>query len=97
MAQRDATSRESALAMSGIAGILRWLGLVPWAVLFLTIAVQAYDPGGVLSNLQNQIFDYYQRSNPRPYTDASVRYVDIDEESLKRIGQWPWPRTTVAK
>jgi len=96
MAQRDATSRESALAMAGIAGLLRWLGVVPWAVLALTTLFQIYDPGRILTGLQNQIFDFYQRSYPREYVDTSTRYVDIDEESLKRVGQWPWPRTVVA-
>ena len=97
MAQRDASTRESALAMSGIAGVLRWLGFVPWVILLLTTLFQVWDPGNVLKGLQNQLFDFYQRSAPRAYTDASVRYVDIDEESLKRIGQWPWPRTTMAQ
>jgi adenylate cyclase len=97
MAQRDATTRESAVQMAGIAGILRWLGIVPWAVLVGATLFQVFDPGNILGGLQNQLFDFYQRSAPRPYTDASVRYVDIDEESLKRIGQWPWPRTTMAQ
>ncbi len=97
MAQRDSTTRESALAMAGIAGLLRWLGFVPWVVLALATIFQVLDPGRILAGLQNQLFDFYQRSAPRAYTDASVRYVDIDEESLKRIGQWPWPRTTIAK
>jgi adenylate cyclase len=97
MAQRDATSRESALAMAGIAGLLRWLGVVPWAVLFLALFVQWSDIGEILSGLRYQVFDYYQRTAPRPYTETPVRYIDIDEESLSRIGQWPWPRTTLAK
>jgi adenylate cyclase len=97
MAQRDATTRDSALAMAGIAGLLRWLGVVPWTVLLVMSLLQVWDPGSVLKGLQNQLFDFYQRTAPRPYTDASVRYVDIDEESLKRIGQWPWPRTTLAQ
>ncbi len=96
MSQRDAATRESALAMSGIAGLMRWLGVVPWMVLSGAFLIQIYDVGGVLKGLQNQVFDFYQRSAPRPYTDASVRYVDIDEASLMRIGQWPWPRTTMA-
>ena len=96
-AQRDATTRDSALAMAGIAGLLRWLGIVPWAVLALTTVLQTYDPGRILAGLQNQVFDFYQRSYPRAYVDASTRYVDIDEASLKRVGQWPWPRTTVAE
>ena len=97
MAQRDATTRESALAMAGLSGLLRWLGLVPWAVLLGVSLLQVFDPGSVLRGLQNQLFDFYQRTAPRTYTDASVRYIDIDEASLKRIGQWPWPRTTLAQ
>ena len=34
---------------------------------------------------------------PRPYQPAPVRIVDIDEASLARLGQWPWPRVKVAK
>lgn len=97
MSQRDATSRDNALAMAGIAGLLRWLGLVPWAVLALMTAFQAYDPGRILEGLRNSVFDSYQRAYPRAYQDTATRYIDIDEESLKRIGQWPWPRTTMAR
>ena len=97
MSQRDATTRESALAMAGIVGFMRVLGIVPWGVLFFALCIQAYDVGGVLEAQRNKVFDYYQNASPRPYVDASVRYVDIDEDSLKRIGQWPWPRTTLAR
>ena len=27
---------------------------------------------------------------------APIRIVDIDENSLDRLGQWPWPRTQIA-
>ena len=97
MAQRDAADRSSAVAISGQSGLLRWLGFVPWAVLVLAMFIQWADPGRILHGLQNQVFDYYQRQYPRPYVDAGVRYVDIDEESIRRIGQWPWPRSTLAK
>jgi len=33
---------------------------------------------------------------PREQTIRPVVIVDIDEASLKEIGQWPWPRTIVA-
>lgn len=46
--------------------------------------------------MRNAVFDQYQRWQPRAYEDMRVRIVDIDDESLKRIGQWPWPRTQVA-
>jgi adenylate cyclase len=41
-------------------------------------------------------FDSYQRLNPEQYDPSlPIRIVDIDEQSLAKIGQWPWPRTTV--
>ena len=47
--------------------------------------------------MQNVVFDQYQRWKPRPYAfDQPVRIVTIDEESLKRLGQWPWPRERLA-
>ncbi|HEY1779482.1 MAG TPA: adenylate/guanylate cyclase domain-containing protein [Roseiarcus sp.] len=48
--------------------------------------------------MQNLVFDQYQRWKPRPYAfDQPVRIVEIDDESLKRLGQWPWPRERLAK
>ena len=50
-----------------------------------------------MRGLRNGLFDQYQRWQPRTYVDAPVRVVDIDDESLARLGQWPWPRTRVAQ
>ena len=49
-----------------------------------------------LQTLRNACFDQYQRWHPRTYQALPVRIVDIDEESLTRLGQWPWPRTRLA-
>lgn len=50
-----------------------------------------------LADARNGLFDLYQRAAPRLYDpDLPVRVVDVDDASLARIGQWPWPRTTVA-
>jgi adenylate cyclase len=47
--------------------------------------------------MQNLVFDQYQRWKPRPYAfDQPVRIVAIDDESLKRLGQWPWPHERLA-
>ena len=41
-------------------------------------------------------FDNFQRLDPPKYDpNLPIRIVDIDEVSLAKIGQWPWPRTTV--
>src|ERR1700723_3766383 len=47
--------------------------------------------------MQNLVFDQYQRWKPRPYAfDQPVRIVAVDDESLKRLGQWPGPRERLA-
>src|ERR1035437_5865892 len=59
------------------------------------ILLRYIDPFFVRS-LRLIAFDSYQRLNPEKYDPGlPIRIVDIDEQSLSRIGQWPWPRTTV--
>ena len=69
------------------------LPLIPVAAgLFLLVG----DPLP-LRSLRNNLFDQYQRWQPRAYDEAPVRIIDIDDESLARLGQWPWPRTRLAE
>src|SRR3954467_544282 len=68
-------------------------GLVP--VLLVALAKFADLP--MLAEARGLVFDSYQRLAPRPYRDAGVRVVDIDDESVRRLGQWPWPRTGLAR
>src|SRR5437773_9821741 len=50
-----------------------------------------------LPDVSNLLFDWYQRLDQRAWdAETPVRIVDIDDESLMRIGQWPWPRSTIA-
>jgi adenylate cyclase len=60
------------------------------------LMVRTYDYDWIRS-LRFLAFDSYNRLYPRPPTDRVV-IVDINEASLRedRLGQWPWPRTTVA-
>ena len=41
--------------------------------------------------------DIYQELSPRERRSAPAVIVAIDEASLDRFGQWPWPRTLVAQ
>lgn len=69
---------------------------VPGAVLALVLALRIFDPGGVLEEVRLRVFDGYQRLAPRVAEASAVRVIDIDDDTLSRIGQWPWPRTLVA-
>lgn len=46
-----------------------------------------------VARLSGLAFDAFQRISPRASTaDPGVVVVDIDEASMQRLGQWPWPR-----
>ena len=47
--------------------------------------------------LRLAVFDAYQALAPRPPSTAPVAIVEIDDASLARFGQWPWPRTKLAQ
>ena len=47
--------------------------------------------------LQAAWFDSYQILKPRAIVSTPVTVVEIDERSLARFGQWPWPRTVLAE
>jgi len=71
------------------------LWLAPLAALAVALALRIANPG-LVQEAQLRVFDGFQRFAPRPYTDVPVRIVDIDDASLERIGQWPWPRSELA-
>jgi len=73
-------------------GLGRWLGL--GLVLALTV-VRVWDPAPV-EVLRLKTFDLYQLIHPRQAPERPVVIVDIDEESLDKLGQWPWSRTLIA-
>ena len=70
-----------------------------WRYLLVVVAVYAgaLALGETLTtlraNFQNVVFDQYQRWRPRERgAERLVRVVEIDDELIRRLGQWPWPR-----
>jgi adenylate cyclase len=73
-----------------------WFVLLVGGMLLAAVTIRFADPF-VLQALRLIAFDSYQRLTPQQYNpDSPVRIVDIDETSLAKIGQWPWPRTVMA-
>ncbi len=71
--------------------------LISTLVLVACVALRVADPEPV-AKLRLSVFDTYLRAAPRPVDTAfPVRIVAIDEASLARVGQWPWPRTKLAE
>jgi adenylate cyclase len=58
-------------------------------------ALRVADPSAI-EEFRVRTFDTFQVIDPRVKTAKPVRIVNIDERSLAKFGQWPWPRTRVA-
>jgi adenylate cyclase len=65
------------------------------AIVLALVLLRAADPYPIQA-VREIAFDFYQRLQPRPAADLPVRVVDIDEQSLTELGQWPWPRNLIA-
>ena len=69
--------------------------LVCLALLIGFAALRIADPAPV-EEIRVRTFDTFQRFDSRVKTAKPVAIVDIDEKSLAKLGQWPWPRTRIA-
>src|SRR4029450_4776935 len=70
----------------------RLIGLL---LLLDLLIVRAWDPQ-LLAAMRFKFFDMFQQWVPREETGFPIVIVDIDEASLARLGQWPWPRSVLA-
>jgi adenylate cyclase len=70
--------------------------LIPLLILIVASLVWVKEPDFFVE-FRLRVFDDYLRLKPRIYQPVPVRIVDIDDDSLEWFGQWPWPRTLLAK
>ncbi|MDX2202848.1 MAG: adenylate/guanylate cyclase domain-containing protein [Hyphomicrobiaceae bacterium] len=71
--------------------------VVALALLAALMALRVIDPAPI-EILRLKTFDIMQQAVPRrPAAERPVVIVDIDEDSIKANGQWPWPRTLIAR
>jgi len=90
--------------MNRIIGILRIfrfikaIHLVGLVILVSLWGLRQWNPAP-LETLQLKTFDFYQNLRPRENkkTPIPVAIIDLDEKSLAKFGQWPWPRTLLAE
>ena len=66
-------------------------------VLALLAILLATTEFAAVERLRHAGFDTYQQLLPREREKAPAIIVEIDEKSLAQHGQWPWPRTLLAR
>jgi serine phosphatase RsbU (regulator of sigma subunit)/CHASE2 domain-containing sensor protein len=69
-------------------------GIILLAVLLVPVL---WEDMPVVGGMRLAWLDGYQELSPRDRRSAPAVIVAIDEESLRRFGQWPWPRDLVAR
>jgi len=70
---------------------------IPLVILALLLGLRVWDPGAT-QQARWLVFDTYQRIKPRIYDPRlPVKIIDVDDDSLARHGQWPWPRPVMAR
>lgn len=55
-----------------------------------------YSPDFMVG-LDNKLHDWFFYAQKYEKGDSRIVVIDIDDESVKRVGQWPWDRETIAR
>jgi len=69
-----------------------WM-VIAFAVVLTGIRI---DNSDTVKTMRYQTWDHFQYVQPRQEVSDQIVVVDITEEDLKKYGQWPWPRHTMA-
>ena len=72
-----------------------WIQTVFLITLLCMLTLTSFSHTRWRQQIRNFAFDQYNIIKPRVASDA-IAVVDIDEASLKHIGQMPWPRSVMA-
>ena len=89
-------------ADAAVSGRARWwrvavrlgISVLP-LLLFLPHALGTRPIEG-LTRIENYLYDTRVRATLTRAVDPRIVIVDLDEASLNRVGQWPWPRGRIA-
>lgn len=73
----------------------KWFQIALLFVVLLFAVAFSFSDARWREQIRNFTFDNYNITKPRQASDNIV-IVDIDEASLKEVGQMPWPRTAMA-
>ncbi|QIG49950.1 adenylate/guanylate cyclase domain-containing protein [Nordella sp. HKS 07] len=75
----------------------RLVPLVGGLCLLAALAAALLDPGNVVRNLRENVFDRMLIWSPRPNATSPVIVVEIGRDALAEFGPWPWPRSRLAE
>ncbi len=66
-------------------------------ICLLIVLAVGLTPRGFFETSANSVFDFYQRFAPQGSLAPQITIIDVDDDSLRRVGQWPWRRDQLAR
>ncbi|OQY58827.1 MAG: serine/threonine protein kinase [Desulfobacteraceae bacterium 4572_88] len=79
-------------------GFLKKYPAICWGVaitiLFLSLGYFRWD---FVDTLERKLYDVRMGMRSDPAGQDSIVIVDIDDESIDKLGRWPWPRSRIAE
>ncbi len=70
--------------------------VIPTIMLLAALGLRIENPP-FLEVFRLKLFDLYNQIHPREHQEVPVATLDLDDETLARTGQWPWPRSKLAE
>ncbi len=65
------------------------------AVLIIVAVVTLHQSTDVIATMERRFYDYASTSSGRQPSDR-IAIIAIDNQSVRNIGRWPWPRDVQA-
>ncbi|MBU3954756.1 MAG: CHASE2 domain-containing protein, partial [Proteobacteria bacterium] len=75
---------------------IQWTVVAAGFIITLVIAGFYVFKPSYLQLMENKLYDVFLINTHMKSSPSTVAIVDIDEYSIERFGQWPWPRYRVA-
>ncbi|MDM8525070.1 serine/threonine-protein kinase [Desulfococcaceae bacterium HSG8] len=79
-------------------GILKKYPAISYGI-FITVIFLAlgYFRADIIDTLELKYYDIRMMKRGEPESESKVVIVDIDDESIEKLGRWPWPRSRIAE
>ncbi len=84
------------LPLSVTRNLQRTLLATAFVLAVVLVLIYLFPPKAIRS-LTTRSTDFILRTAKSPPTGIAIVLIDIDEASLKKHGQWPWPRNLLAR
>lgn len=67
-----------------------------WGVLLSVLTIFFYFTGTGIETIESKFYDFRSKLRAENLPKTEFAIIEIDDESISKIGRWPWPRTKIS-